>query len=65
MSAKAAAALLFLLISAASSAEDEGGGEESAKSACSLGDNATALECAVFVAKKGRNVLEPDFLPPC
>ena len=54
------AALLFLLISAASASGDAGEGEN-AKSACSLGDNATLLECAV-VFKKGRNVVEPDFL---
>ena len=69
MSAKAraapvvAAAVLFLLISAAfPSASGDEGGEESAKGACSLGDNDTALECAVVVDQSGRNVVEPDFL---
>ena len=59
--AAVAAALLFLLVSATSASEDNGG-EEKAESACSLGENDTALECAVVVDQKGRNVVEPDFL---
>ena len=59
--AAVAAAFLFLLISSASASEDSGG-EGSARSACSLGDNDTALECAVVVEQRGRDDFEPDFL---
>ena len=56
--AKAAAAVAaVLLISAAASASQEA--EESAS--CSLGDNATAVECAVDATGR-RNVGGPDFL---
>ena len=54
----AAAVAAVLLISAAASASLEA--EESA--ACSLGDNATAVECAVDAAGRRNDVVGPDFL---